>query len=294
VITRFALELLTLYLRRTPLDNGRWRLIPLALRWASSTLAADGRRVIRTRHGFRMRLTLGDWGGRHLYATGEYEPGTGELVHALLRPGDTFVDVGANSGYFTLLAARRVGPRGRVFAFEPVPLTRAGLHDNLRLNRAGNVTVREEALADLPGDAEFFVGPADHRGTSSLRPIEAASETIHVRKARLDDLGLPGPVRAIKIDIEGAELLALRGMTELLRRDHPDLIVEVTDSFLRSMSHSAAALCEFLRGLGYRMYVIGHDGVTPAEPGRGDLPEQFNALFTARPELPTEVSRGPA
>lgn len=287
MITRLAVELLTFYLRRTPLDNGRWRLIPLALNWARSALAPDSSRVVRTRHGFRMRLTLRDWGGRHLYATGEYEPATTALFKAILRPGDLFIDVGANAGYFSLLAARLVGRTGAVMAFEPVPVTRDGLLDNLRLNRVANVTVREEALSDVPGDATFYVGPADHRGTSSLRPLDVTSGMIQVRKERLDALVPAGRrVHLIKIDVEGAEYLSLRGMEAILKRDQPDLIVEVTDSYLRGMGHSALELHQFLAGLGYRMYRIDHDGLHPVDPVRDLLPDQFNALYTVRPGLP--------
>jgi FkbM family methyltransferase len=240
-----------------------------------------------------MRLNLNDWLGRHVFVTGEYEPATTSLVKALLRSGDTFVDVGANVGYFALLAAQRIGPTGRVVAFEPVPLTRDQFTKNVQLNGFGNLMIRDEALSERPGEVEFFVGPTDHRGTSSLRPLDASSEKIRVRTARFDDLGLDGPARVIKIDVEGAELLALHGMAETLRRDHPDLIVEVTDSFLRTMGHSAVALGEFLLGLGYRMYVIDHPGLVPVDPNRADLPGQFNALFTTRAELPPRVSVGP-
>jgi FkbM family methyltransferase len=237
-----------------------------------------------------MRLNLEDWLGRHVFVTGEYEPPTSAVLKALLRPGDVFVDVGANVGYFSLLAARRVGPTGQVVAFEPVALTRGQLAENVQLNRLGSVTVRGEALSDQAGEVEFFVGPTDHRGTSSLRPLAASSERIRVRTVRLDDLELPGPVRVVKIDVEGAELLALRGMADTLRQDHPDLIVEVTDSFLRTMGHSVNALCEFVGGLGYRMYVIDHNGLKPLDPLRGDFPGQFNALFTHRPELSSDLS----
>src|SRR5262249_11250838 len=153
---------------------------------------------------------------------------------------------------------------------------------NVALNRAANVVVRGEALADAPGEATFFLGPQNHRGTSSLRALPANSGEIRVRKARLDDLlPLGTRVHLVKIDVEGAEYLVLRGMEACLRRDQPDLIVEVTDEYLRGLGHSAEGLCEFLFGLGYRMYIIDHPGLRPVAAARDIPPGQYNALFTA-------------
>jgi FkbM family methyltransferase len=285
-----VLELVALSLRRIPSERGRWRLIPLALRWSRSLLPENRSRLIWTRHGFRLQVRLGDWLGRHVYVTGEYEPATTRVVKSLLQAGDTFVDIGANIGYFSLLASRRVGPTGKVFAFEPVPQTRDELIHNVCLNRAGNVTVRDEAVADSTGEAIFFVGPADHRGTSSLRSLHDASGVLSVRKALLDDLLPPdAKVGLVKIDVEGAEYLALQGMQECLRLDRPDLIIEVTDSYLRGMGHSAAMLCEFLRDFGYRMYTIEHDCLTLLPDSHTAFPDQFNALFTVRERLPDEI-----
>src|SRR5262245_36127074 len=180
-------DLVSLSLRRCPVEGVRWRLVPWGLRLAQS-LPPDTIRTLTTRSGFRMRVRLGDWLGRHVYVRGEYEPATGLVLKALLRPGGTFIDVGANAGYFSLLASTCVGPAGRVWAFEPVPVTREELLANLRLNDAGNVRVFAQALSNAAGTATFSVGPANHRGTSSLRALEDASTTLTVETARLDDL----------------------------------------------------------------------------------------------------------
>jgi FkbM family methyltransferase len=289
-MTRWAVEFLAMLLRWLPWEGPRWRLIPVTLRWARSHLPADAVREVSTRHGFRMRVCLGDWLGRHVFVRGEYEPGTSLVVKALLQPGDTFVDVGANVGYFTLLGSRTVGPTGHVYAFEPVPATRSDLATNLRLNDATNVTVFEHALSNSPGQATFSVGPVDHRGTSSLRSLTNSTEQITVATARLDDLlSVQGKVSLIKIDVEGAELLVLEGMTTCLGRDRPDLIIEVTDPYLKALGHSATQLSTMLADLGYRMYLIDHKGLVPLGPTQaGDL-SQYNALFTMREQLPEAI-----
>ena len=91
------------------------------------------------------------------------------------------------------------------------------------------------------------------------------------------------------IDLQGAELLALRGMEKCLRRDRPDLVVEVTDEFLRGVGHSSEALCDFLFDFGYRIYEIAHDGLRPIENAQAAMPPQFNALATTRPLLPAPL-----
>src|SRR5262249_41087030 len=182
---------------------------------SESAFADQRSRIVFAGAGFRLRIKPQDWLGRHVYVTGEYEPATSRVIEALLRPGDTFLDIGANIGYFTLLASRRVGKAGLVFAFEPVPQTRENLLRNVRLNCATNVVVREEAVADSTGEDSFFLGPPDHSGISSLRSLLNASGVLKIRKTRLDDLLPPGTrVDLIKIDIEGAEYHALRGMRE--------------------------------------------------------------------------------
>lgn len=127
LVTRFQLALAAAYLRYSPLDLGKWRLFShflARLRAHGDTL---GERRARTRYGFRFKADLGDWLGQYVYLTGHHEPATARIIAHLLGPGDTFIDVGANSGFFTLLAASRVGPTGRVYAFDPLPSMRRRL-----------------------------------------------------------------------------------------------------------------------------------------------------------------------
>lgn len=156
--SHLALELSAAYLRRSPIEKGRWRLISKVLPWSKQRLEMKTPRTVRTRYGFRMRLDTSDWLGRHVFMTGEYEPSTTQVMTSLLQRGDVVIDVGANAGYFTLLAAGLVGSVGKVFAFEPVPHTRQQLACNVRLNQATNVVVCEEAASDRNGESAFFEG----------------------------------------------------------------------------------------------------------------------------------------
>jgi FkbM family methyltransferase len=242
---------------------------------------------VRTRHGFRLRVDLADWLGRHVYITGEYERGTSRVIECLLQNGDTFVDIGANIGYFTLLAARCVGTTGRVIAFEPVPHVRSQLVQNIRLNGFVNCSVHEEAIFSRAGVSEFFEGPAEHVGVSSLRRLDVVTETLSVRTAKLDDvLASDARPALIKIDIEGAEYDALEGMHRTLEAHRPDLIVEITEDYLAGLGRSADQLARFLAALGYRMYAMDHNGLVLVNGSAAEWPKQFNAFFTTRTQLP--------
>jgi FkbM family methyltransferase len=280
---RWGASLLSCYLRRSPWETGRWRVIPKARALCDRALADAGVRTIATRHGFGLSVDLADWLGRIVFATGEYEPPVTALMKALLRPGATVVDAGANIGYFTLLASRLVGKTGHVLAFEPNPSVYQRLLGNLQRNAVTNVTAVNEALSRTAGVLPFYEGPSQHTGISSLRPLEQASVVRQVRCRRLVDVVPAGPpVALVKIDVEGAELDVIDGMTEIIERDSPDIVVEVTDAYLREMSASAVELRDRLTRFGYRGYAIGFDALVPFDDDWDSLPPQFNALFTKK------------
>lgn len=285
-----AFEAASLAARRTPTERGRWRLAQFAAKAARQLTSPRGERRLRTRHGFRMAVNLSDWLGRHLYAVGEYEAATTHVIAALAEPGATVIDVGANAGYFTMLASQRVGSTGQVYAFEPVQINRLRVQENMLLNRTQNVILRSEAASSRKGVTTFFTGPVDHRGLSSLRPLSDASESFDVQTVRLDEV-MPTDRRVslVKIDVEGAEQHVLAGMLGIIRRDAPDVVLEVTNDFLQVMGHSAASLVGMMLAQGYVAYAIEHERLTPFNlssiPGR-----QFNALFTQRDALPAELA----
>lgn len=192
------------------------------------------------------------------YWTGTYEEPVQEELVRLLAAGGTYWDVGAHAGFFTLLAARTVGARGHVHAFEPMSANRARLDATIRANGLANVTVHAEAVAGEPGGARQLLG---HASTSmwSLVPDGAAaagdgrrSETIACRT--LDSLAAEiGPPTVVKLDVEGAEVDALRGGERLLRERRPTLLLEFS-----SAAHHRAAMPLLA---GYRLRSLGprHD-----------------------------------
>jgi FkbM family methyltransferase len=281
-----------LYLRHAPVSRGRWRILSAVLPMLRAEGKTMGRRVVRCRHGFKMLADLEDWLGQYVYLTGVYEPPTAEVVQMLLGPGDTVLDIGANAGFFSLLAAARVSPSGRVFAFEPIPSVRRELEANVARNGFGNVRIRDEAVSDRRATLRIFEGPAAHKGLSSLRRIDGVAGSFEVSAIALDDLQEEiGPVRFAKIDVEGAELLVLEGAANLIARDRPHLVIEFTDEYLRAFGHSAEALSNWLFDRQYALYRIAETGLFRLARGRVPSDTQFNALCVYEDRLPPSVAR---
>lgn len=164
-------------------------------------------------------------------AFGLYELDTARLIRRLLEPGGWFVDCGANIGYFTLLAARRVGPEGRVDAFEPDPINRARLEQHLADNAPlPQVRVHPVAVGAEAATTTLFhpnAGPTNHGAASTYQSLTADATDVSafpIRVARLVD-ELDGVPNLIKLDVEGAELAAITGASGLLGGEKPPAII---------------------------------------------------------------------
>jgi FkbM family methyltransferase len=199
---------------------------------------------------WRRRNNLPFW-----YHLGVYEPETSRFLAAHLRPGDTFWDIGANAGYHTLMGARAVGPGGRVVAVEPDPGTCEILREQLALNGLGNCTVVQAAVADRGGSALLVQRASDPRG-NALQEIDnpaidnRVGQLVEVPCLTLDELAARHPrPRLVKMDIEGAEVLALpRGRALLSGAGRPRVLL------IAVHGEEARGFCrDLLRELGYRL-----------------------------------------
>ncbi len=208
----------------------------------------------------RWLIDLNERVSRTLYLYGNFEPALTELFGAILSSGGTFFDVGANFGYFSILAARRVGSEGRVVAFEPDPRNIQRLETNISLNGLSRIQVVPSAVCEEAGTVALHMSAdtEDNLGSSSIVQDGAGRKTIDVRAISLDDFlrEFPGNVDVLKMDIEGAELSALRGARQTLAAGKiRSIVLELHRLALNAQE--VAAVHEIFTSAGYHGWVVG-------------------------------------
>lgn len=185
----------------------------------------------------------GAGGGASVYLN-RSEPEQVSEFAAAVKPGNSVLDIGANVGFYSILASRKVGSSGRVYAFEPVERNIRFLNRHIEINKATNVTVVDAACGREAGEAEFFAGPNPAMG--SLQKV--GGESFRVRIITIDEFVAAENISpdVIKIDVEGAELDVIIGAEQTLRRSRPVI-------FLSTHSPELRREClERLSGLGYK------------------------------------------
>lgn len=249
-IARWWWESICWLQRCHPRMPGRWRLARL-VQARQALLAGLPAGVRDLAPGCRLYIDPGDYDGLNylLYGINHAEPVT-RLLLALIQPGDKVLDVGANVGFFSVLASKLVGPTGAVVAFEASPVTFARLAAARTPHR--NISAVHCAVSDRLGELEFSLGPPGHSGMASLRVLDAADRRVRVQAITLDSRLAELPKTAlVKIDVEGAECMALRGMVGLLARDRPVVVLELTPRFLASFGHAPQDIIELMGRHGY-------------------------------------------
>lgn len=179
-----------------------------------------------------------------------------DFLKTSLQPGMVYVDVGANIGSHAINAARMVGERGRVFAFEADPETHRILEKNIDLNGLGNIILRQTCVSDDSGSVTFY----KHKDSAKSSIVDRGEKTSIVLPAdRLDNL-IPSDTKIdiLKIDVEGAELNVLRGAQKIFEQRPPSIvIIEVYD--VRDSTDKSQGIREILEAYGYSFYLFdGH------------------------------------
>ncbi|WP_327736260.1 FkbM family methyltransferase [Streptomyces nojiriensis] len=281
------------YVRDAPVSVGKALLVSRLLN--PCLREHPRRRVTETRFGSRVAVDTQDLIQRYLYLFGVWEPYMTGWLQRRLRPGDTYVDVGANIGYYTLLAAQLVGGKGQVVAIEASPVFHQRLLRNVALNEFANVRAVNGAVSDTDEVLKFVLASSANMGANSIVPYEGPAEsTFEIAARPLPDLLTAEEItraRVIKIDVEGAEGGVVRGMAPLLSRLRPDaeITVEVTPERMAQLGDSADELMHTMRAHGFHPYRLAND-YTPesyvaALHGAARTPERVKGSIAGETDL---------
>jgi FkbM family methyltransferase len=257
-------------------EQRRWLACRRGALWEAATRQSVAVPLtIRWYHGTMVDVMLGNDNSLCLYVCGSFEPNEFAFLDAFLRPGMVFVDVGANDGYYTLFAARRIGAEGRVVAVEPSTRERINLDRNIARNGLGNVTVVPAALGAACGTVDLQLAQGVHSGHNTLGRFAndgvQAESVERVPMRTLDEVagefGL-SRIDFMKIDVEGAEAAVIVGGRRVIEATQPVILLEISDKALRAQGSDAQALIGALRrDLDYEI------GVFSAATGRVELLE---------------------
>lgn len=248
-----------LRLPRTP------RMLERAGVWKQPLWKGSPVRACRGRwHGYRMRLDTSDYHQRGAYFYGRLLDVPVQLcMRSALQPGDTVIDVGANIGMLSMLAAHAVGRGGRVISFEPNPDVYDRLLWHLSENGLKQVVPNRMALGDRNSTLELKVPATGNTGAGTLGVLPArhggkvgAAYEVPVRVGDEVLKDLPNAPMLVKLDVEGFETAAIRGLAETIRLHVPAILLESNVEMLPAAGTSVAELFELLAGMQYEPYAL--------------------------------------
>jgi len=252
------------------------RLVQRPVVWARRLRGAGPHATVR-RRGLTWALDLNEGIDFAIYLQGAFEPDTVRAYGDIVKPGMTVLDIGANVGAHTLHLARLVGPTGRVVAFEPTDWAFAKLNANVALNPelAKVVAPAQVFLVDRedrkPAAEVPASWPLDGRGVHprlrarAMAAADAAATTVDAWLARAK----AAPVGFIKMDVDGHECGVLAGAAEMLARDRPTILLELSPYILEERGGSLDQLVDLLEGAGYHLHRLSDD--TPLSQDRAAL-----------------------
>ncbi|MFS7875801.1 FkbM family methyltransferase [Streptomyces asiaticus] len=270
LVDQAALDLGREYVRHAPWSAGKRALVERHLNAALRDRPLH--RLARTRFGATFAVDTQDLIQRYLYLFGVWEPHMTRWLQRRLKPGDVFVDVGANIGYYSLLASRLVGRGGTVVAIEASPTFHQLLRRHVRRNDSTNIRALNAAVSDRDELLTFILASSRNMGANSVVPYDGPAEsTFEIAAQPLPDLLTDDEIanaRVIKIDVEGAEGSVVRGLLPLLDKLRPDaeLTVEVTPQRMSDLGDSVEDLLTALKDRGFHVYRLPNDYAAASYP----------------------------
>jgi FkbM family methyltransferase len=226
-------------------------------------IARDFTAVTTFDKDIQVQVDLDDWIQKQIFFFGSYLLEQQETRYwcKSVRHGEIILDIGANIGYYSLLASKRIGNQGKVYAFEAAPETFRKLSANIQRNAMTNVVAINLAITNFRGTIDLHIADTRNTGMSSIAAFaDESGETVTVPCDTLDNIANDHSldrVDRIKIDVEGAEMMVLKGMENTLRKYTPVIHIELIDSRLKDAGSSLAELWSYLLSLGYLPHSIG-------------------------------------
>lgn len=229
--------------------------------------------ITKMRGGYSVAVPTADHHLRHAVLTGHWEPDVEGFARAVLRPGDSAIDVGANVGFHTLTFASAVGAEGAVLSFEPGTTQRRFLERSIELNGwSGIVSLRKVALGASPQvDAVFHDGPGVGLTSSLLRHVQvavtgASAVTVSTLDVEIQGWRVDQRLRLLKIDVEGSELDVLAGAQQVFSERAPAFLIAEFGALADN-----AALMSAITQLGYEPVQLIDDAIVPRDMNLSDL-----------------------
>lgn len=218
--------------------------------------------------GLLMELGIIDVVQRTLLTEGKWDVDVEKLLRHYLKEGGVFLDIGANIGYFSLLASSLVGSSGKVIAIEPSLRALEIFTRNLRLNNYSNITLFSIGAGDISELKSLYLTTPNNIGASTLRKIEHPVGKENIPVMRVGDLLETYNIspKVVKIDVEGAEFSVLKGMENILKEHHPVVICELVEEYLQGFGVCMKDVLEWMEALGYRGYLVKDKGNLKGHP----------------------------
>jgi FkbM family methyltransferase len=194
------------------------------------------------------KMYLGPRDHLSLSTLGVYEPMETELVKREIKKDDVTIDIGAFIGYYTLIFAKLVGDKGKVFAFEPYPTSFSILEKNVKVNDYRNIILEKKGISNTNHKSSFFPHETDKDDESTETEFVSLDEYFKNYEGRVD---------FIKMDIEGAEKLAIEGMQSILRKNkNIKILTEFHPIALKEFGTEPIDYLQILRGYGFEIYHV--------------------------------------
>ncbi len=213
----------------------------------------------------KIKLHIDEWIQQQIYFLDAFDERGIRFLKNHLKPGDVFLDIGANIGCYTLAASQIVTQTGKVYAFEAISGVFEKLTFNANINKLQNVVLENKAIYSKEDTLTFYVSARENMGMSSIfrhdtesgqtEMVKAISIDQYVREKNIEKIDI------IKIDIEGAEMYALQGMTETLQNMKPLVMMELSDDVLPNTEFSKHDVISFMANMGYEPRAINTIGI---------------------------------